>query len=88
MKAKQRTEVTMQTHERTVIRFGQGSPTLYCGMCQAKTRHFSVAQAVSIFELSQAAVTSLAGDNEIHSTQDARGSLMLCGNSLAAQAKE
>ena len=88
MKAKHRTEVTMQTHERTVIRFGRGGPTILCRMCKANTRHFSIDQAVSIFELSQQAITRLVGDNEIHSTEDAGGSLMLCGNSLATQAKD
>ena len=78
----------MQTHERTVIRFGRGAPTLFCGMCQANTRHFSIEQAVSIFELSQRAISLLVRDGEIHSTPVADGSLMLCGNSLATQGKE
>ena len=87
MRAKQRTEVTMETLERTVIRFGH-SGTLLCRECEANTRHFSIVQAVSVFGLSESAITRLAGDQEIHSMQADGGSLMLCGNSLAAQAKE
>jgi hypothetical protein len=88
MKAKQRTEITMETHETTVIRFGQGQTIIFCESCEANTRHLSIVQAVSILRLSEPAISRLAGDKQIHSTQNADGLLLLCGKSLAALAKE
>ncbi len=88
MKAKQRTEITMETHETTVIRFGQHKTMLFCEACQTTTQHLPVIQAVSVLPLSEPAISRLAGDKHIHSTKNAAESLLLCGNSLAAQAKE
>ena len=88
MKAKRRTEITLETHETTIIRFRQTNAAAYCAECQRHTSHLSVAQAVSVLSLSESAVLCLAKDKKIHSSRTADAALLLCSNSLAALAQE
>jgi hypothetical protein len=82
MKTNRHTEITMETHETTVIRFRQSQTMIFCESCQTNTQHFSIVQAVSILPLSGPAISRLADSKQIHSTQNADGSLLLCGNSF------
>lgn len=86
MKAKRRLEITMETHETTIIRFRPRPTIIYCEACQVNTRHFSIVQAKQILSISEQEINGLAAGNHIHSTETAEGLLMLCGISLAAQA--
>jgi hypothetical protein len=88
MKAKRHVEVTVETNETTVIRFGGRRMIIFCESCQSHTQHLSVGQAVSFLSLSELAVRCLAGAKKTHSTRNVDGSLMLCANSLLAQAMD
>lgn len=83
MKAKQRKETTIETHEVTIIRFKQNQTTLFCAECGQRTVHFSVDEAISIFSLSEMEFFSLAQNKRIHSNQSEKGLMLLCCNSLA-----
>ena len=84
MKEKKRTEITLETHELTIVRFRQNRTIAYCAVCQQQTPHFSVVQSVSVLSLSESVIFRLAESGEIHSCETANGLLRLCGNSLAA----
>jgi hypothetical protein len=84
MKTKQRTEITFETHELTIIRFRHRAATAYCVQCRAETMHLSAAQSVSILPLTEAEIFHLTETGQIHSTENADGLLLLCGNSLAS----
>lgn len=88
MKTTRRTEIMMETHETTVIRFRHSQTIIFCESCQANTQHLSIFQAVSILSLSESKIAQFADDKQIHLTQTADGLLMLCGNSLAALEKK
>ena len=77
----------METHEITIIRFGQRPTTaIFCEACQAVVPHLSVAQASSVLLLSKAEISRLVESKQIHLTEN--GNEQLCGNSLSALTKE
>ena len=78
----------METHETTIIRFPQSQTIVFCEACQTNTHHLSIAQAVFFLSLPEQAISILAGEKQIHSTQNAEGLLMLCGNSIAARVRD
>jgi len=81
MKKKQRTEITFETHEVTVIRFRR-SIKLYCETCRKLVPHLRLESASGLFpetELSRA-----AADGQIHSTLAGGDGRLFCGVSLAA----
>jgi hypothetical protein len=86
MTAKRRLEITMEKHETTIIRFRHSRTIIYCEVCQANTKHFSIVQAERVLSLSALEISRLAAGKQIHSTETADGLLMVCGISLAAQA--
>jgi hypothetical protein len=89
MKKKQRLEITVETHEITILRFRQSRTTVFfCGMCQAQVPHLNIAQTMSVLPLSESAFNDLITTGQIHSTENADGLLMLCSNSLLTLAKE
>ncbi len=82
-------EITMETHEITIIRFGQRpTTTIFCQACQAGVPHLSPAQASSVLSLSKAEISRLIESKQIHLTENAGGDEQLCGNSLSALTKE
>jgi len=87
MTAKRRLEITLETHETTVIRFQRSQPIVFCESCRTNTKHFSIVQAEQVLSLSAPEISRLADSKQIHSTQNADGLLMLCGISLAARTK-
>jgi len=81
-------EITMETHEITIIRFGEGQKTtIFCEACQADVPHLSVAQTSSVLSLSKAEISRLVENKQIHLTENADSELLLCGNSLSALTK-
>ena len=84
MKEKKRLEITLETHELTIVRFSRNQKTDFCTVCRAHTPHLSVAESVPVLGLSESAIFRLAESGEIHSCETANGLLRLCGNSLAA----
>jgi hypothetical protein len=82
MKAKRRIQVTFETHETTVIRFGQNQKMFFCQSCQAETRHLSVAEAAFIAKVSEVTVFRLAEERLVHSIEVFNGKLMICADSI------
>lgn len=88
MKTKRRTEIMMETHEITIISFGQRqAATPFCQACQAHVLHLTIAQATSVLPLSEAEINRLVENKQIHLTENADSKLLLCGNSLSALTK-
>ena len=88
MKEKKRLEITFETHELTIIRFGRNQKTDFCTVCRAHTPHLSVAESVAILSLSEKAIFRLAENGQIHACETADGLLRLCGNSLVNLAND
>jgi hypothetical protein len=89
MKKKQRLEITIETHEVTILRFRQSRTTMiFCEMCQAQVPHLNIAQTISVLSLSEPDFNDLITTGQIHSTENSGGLLMLCSNSLSALTKE
>lgn len=89
MKTKQRLEITVETHEVTILRFNQRRATMiFCEMCQAQVPHLNIAQTISVLSLSELAFNDLVTTGQIHSTENPDGLLFVCGSSLSAMAKE
>ena len=84
MKAKRRMEIRRETHELTIIRFRQSRSRIFCETCAAHVSHLRVGQAALALSLPETAIFRLAESSQIHSTETVAGSLLLCGNSLAA----
>ncbi|MGH9947712.1 MAG: hypothetical protein ACRD6X_10960 [Pyrinomonadaceae bacterium] len=87
MKAKERTEITVESREVTVIRYRQPI-SVYCEECEAETLHVSMDQAALIVSLPAPAFFHLAGERIIHSRSAANGALLVCGSSLAELGRE
>lgn len=82
MKAKQRTEITYEAHETTVIRYGRGQTTRYCRRCGMYTPDLSVDQATSILAVAPVAIERSIREGKVHAIEGAGDPLILCGNSL------
>jgi hypothetical protein len=85
MGIKHRTEITIETHETTIIRVStRQTANAFCEICRTTHKHFSVRRAAAILRLSETAIFRLVEDGKIHSTETVGGRLLVCGNSLAA----
>jgi hypothetical protein len=84
VKEKRRLEVLLETHEITKVSFRNGfSAGVLCEVCGIDTLHLSISEAASILQSSESAILQFAQTNQVHSVENAAGSLLVCGNSLA-----
>lgn len=89
MKTKRRTEITMETHEVTIIRLRENqSPTRFCRACRASVRHLPIARAALFLGISETAAFRLVENNQVHSAESDAGALLICQNSLSDLADE
>ncbi|HEV8593832.1 MAG TPA: hypothetical protein VGQ55_17140 [Pyrinomonadaceae bacterium] len=83
MKTKRSMEITVETRAVTVIRINRRQTvTIFCDICRKPISHFSVFHAAAAMRLSETAIFRLAENGQVHSTENAAGSLLICGNSL------
>jgi len=82
MKSSRRSEITTETHEVTVIRFGQKHVDAYCACCGRMTVHISKAQAADLLSLSLIDVDELLKAGRIHGASVAEVPTSCCGHSL------
>lgn len=76
---KRRTEITIETHQLTIIRMRGGkSSFVRCRHCQKEVASFRHAHAVLIFRVALAELERLSRANQIHFADDSA----LCGDSL------
>lgn len=83
MKTKQRTHITLETLELTIVRVSKGFLTIrFCGFCRENVRHLPIAFAALLLEISEIAAFRLAENKQIHSTETETGALLICQKSL------
>ena len=82
MKTRKRTEIKVETHEVTILRFRQNKK-IFCKLCGMNTLHLSLDQVAVLLSLAESEIQSLAEARQLHSNAAANGTLFLCGNSLA-----
>jgi hypothetical protein len=87
MKAKQRREITLETHEVTIIRIKNKKLNTFCSDCGAYTFHLTVPETISLLSLSETEVKRWLENKTIHA-KEAEGVLLLCGTSLATLTKK
>jgi hypothetical protein len=77
---KDRTQITVETHEVTTVRMRNGWPGLrYCSVCGQGVCGLSRTQAAAIFEVGEHLLGELFDSKQIHEIEDAA----ICGNSLS-----
>ena len=81
MKIKQRTEVSMVTHEVTVVRV-QAVPA-FCRECGAVSPQLSVDEAVAVLAMTESVVRRLVETGHLHHRSASDGSIEICGNSVS-----
>ena len=81
MKAKQRTEITYEAHETTLIRYAARQSMVYCPQCGRYAPDLSMAQATSMLSTTPLEIERSIQDDEIHAIENG-GRLVLCGNSV------
>ena len=77
-----RTEITLETHEVTVIRFRQ-TRQLFCELCRETVPHVALARVLAAHLYSEAEIARLTDNGRLHSIRRADGTLFLCSRSLA-----
>ncbi len=82
MKAKRRTEITTETHERTIIHFRDSQRIVFCVACAAQTAHLSSDQAEQVFSMSESGIERLVNEKRIHTLDIEKGLPLICGDSL------
>jgi len=76
---KRRIEITIETHDLTIIRTPGGKPNFrFCRSCGENVNVFAPAHAAFIFRVEEKFLERLFQSNEIHAAHDAA----LCANSL------
>jgi hypothetical protein len=78
---KRRMEITIETHELTIIRTHQDDKSrfVFCPNCRKKVASFRRSHAALIFRVAVGELNRLFQINSIHAAED----FALCGNSLA-----
>ena len=83
MKTKNRTEISFETHEVTIIRFNLNQTVVrFCAACGANVRYLPVSRAAGVLRISERQVYRLIENGQIHSTETETGALLVCRNSL------
>lgn len=81
MTNKRRTEITIETHEITVIKTNGKSRLVFCEHCQKSVAAFAPEQVALFFRLSLAEVCLRVQTEQIHLTRRESGAALICGNS-------
>ena len=79
MKIKSRTEIKVESHETTIIRYRRADNT-FCARCRRRTPRLSAEQAAYALSLAADELARLARDGRLH--LNAAGDI--CGASVAA----
>jgi len=79
---KQRLEITIETHNVTIIRTGGKSLSVFCHRCQSNQTVFAPAQVASFFRLTVEEVCSLVETDEFHAIDFGRDAALICAGSL------
>jgi hypothetical protein len=82
MTHKRRTEITIETHEITVIRTNHKPLSAFCERCQKTVPVFAPEQIAIFFRLPLSEVCRRVEANEIHLTRSGRGAALICAVSL------
>ena len=85
MKIKQRTEVSLTTHEVTVVRVRHSA---YCPRCRQDTPLLSYAEAVTLLAMTGDELVRMTKIGELHGSVDLNGNTQICGASAAALARD
>jgi hypothetical protein len=77
-----RTEITIETHEVIVIRHRSKFPKPSCVKCGAQAVLLTLDEATVVFRRTTRELCRLVEEGKIHFIETARGSLLVCPESL------
>ena len=77
-----RTEITIETHNLTIIRTGGKPLSVFCERCQKAVAAFVPEQIALTFRLSLTEICRRIETEQIHLTSSERGTALICGASL------
>lgn len=80
MKAAKQIKLRLEKHELKIVRLGR-QQNFFCAFCGIETKHLTVSQMATIFEISEINIFRLAESKQLHSLETANGKLMLCAES-------
>lgn len=81
-----RTEIQIETHELTVIRFTRGRSSFFrCSKCDSESAHVTTAHAAEILRIDESAVSRLTIRGDLHSSESGDGTVLICANSALTQ---
>ena len=83
----EKTVITVEAFQRTVVYSRRKTKIARCEQCAAKTVMLALNEAAAVLRIPAREIFRLAECGQMHSTETDEGLLMLCGNSLAALAK-
>jgi hypothetical protein len=83
MKAKRRTEIKMESFERTEIHIVNDRQAPYCDSCKLRTAFLSLNEVSTALGMPAASVIDLADSGRLHSRQNSGGATQICLDSLS-----
>lgn len=82
---KKRTEITIETHELTIIRIREGrNDSVFCKSCGLDVQSFTPVQAALIFRVKMEILEALIRANQVHIINEET----VCGSSLVDYFKQ
>jgi hypothetical protein len=82
---RRRTEISIETHEITVIRTNGHQKKHYCENCRTSVLAFALEQIAAFFQISVSDVCRTIEENRLHLVTTQRTIALICGNSLKGE---
>lgn len=79
---RRRTEITIETSRRVVVRQFQAAVRVWCGDCTAEVMMVSANEAAALAGVSSRTIYRWIEDGEIHFVEDSGGLIRVCANSI------
>lgn len=80
----EKTVITVETFQRTVVRSGRNAKIAWCDRCEAETEMLAPDEAAALLQTTTREVFRLSEVGEIHYSETESGALLVCRNSCQA----
>ena len=86
MKARKRTEITIETNRLVMVRSRKVSVMSWCRNCERRTKMITVDEAAEIGGVSSRTIYRWVESDRLHFSETSEGRLLICLESIAAAA--
>ena len=87
MKKTRRTEINIETHRRTTIRFVMRHVSVHCEFCREVANVFALDEVAEALDMTLTEVCRAIGTGEFHLVKTKRDLPLVCGKSFAGKKK-